>query len=334
LHRFDPMLSRKSASRGEFWSIVLAAGAGNRLASLTTDPVHGHIPKQYCSLEGGPSLLESALLRAWRVAGAARTVVVVAEGHAKWWCPIQSRWDGVRFVPQPLDRGTAAGLLLPLEEIRARDPGATVAVLAADHYVEDEVLLATSLRKALLHARRSGRIVLLGLEPDEEDGELGWILPSRSDRPRSRVAQFREKPGREVASLIDRGALINGFLMAGNLSAWLEILRERVPDVVAAFHAAGGHYSQIPRRDLSREVFEPAAGSLLVQRVPACGWSDLGVPSRVEKVLRGRTAPAGATTGGVPILARRFEAQRGAALAELPAGLDSDIAYRNFVELL
>ena len=45
------------------WALVLAAGEGSRLRALTT---HGGIavPKQFCSLQGGPSLLQEAILRA------------------------------------------------------------------------------------------------------------------------------------------------------------------------------------------------------------------------------------------------------------------------------
>ena len=39
------------------WAIVLAGGAGTRLASLTGAPGRQPVPKQYCSLHGGGSLL-------------------------------------------------------------------------------------------------------------------------------------------------------------------------------------------------------------------------------------------------------------------------------------
>lgn len=46
------------------WTLVLAAGEGTRLHSLTTCSSGTPIPKQFCSLFEGPSLLHEALKRA------------------------------------------------------------------------------------------------------------------------------------------------------------------------------------------------------------------------------------------------------------------------------
>ena len=46
------------------WALVLAAGEDSRLRSLTTVPSGTSIPKQFCSLHDGPSLLHEALQRA------------------------------------------------------------------------------------------------------------------------------------------------------------------------------------------------------------------------------------------------------------------------------
>jgi mannose-1-phosphate guanylyltransferase len=42
------------------WALVLAAGEGSRLRSLTTPPSGATVPKQFCSLYAGPSLLAEA----------------------------------------------------------------------------------------------------------------------------------------------------------------------------------------------------------------------------------------------------------------------------------
>src|SRR5215203_1225480 len=46
------------------WALVLAGGEGSRLRSLTTRPCGTSVPKQFCSLRGGQTLLEDALRRA------------------------------------------------------------------------------------------------------------------------------------------------------------------------------------------------------------------------------------------------------------------------------
>src|SRR5262249_40118573 len=53
----------REAAAMSTWALVLAAGEGSRLRALTTHRGVA-VPKQFCSLVGGPSLLEEAVLRA------------------------------------------------------------------------------------------------------------------------------------------------------------------------------------------------------------------------------------------------------------------------------
>src|SRR5580704_12456840 len=53
--------------RMETWVVVLAGGDGTRLSALTKTDAGDSIPKQFCSLDGGPQLLEEALQRAQRI---------------------------------------------------------------------------------------------------------------------------------------------------------------------------------------------------------------------------------------------------------------------------
>ena len=69
-------------------AIILAGGYATRLRPLTVNRAGISIPKQYCSLEAGPSLLREALQRAFTLVPRRRTSVVVAEQHAAWWSPL------------------------------------------------------------------------------------------------------------------------------------------------------------------------------------------------------------------------------------------------------
>ena len=55
----------------------------------------------------------------------------------------------MRLIVQPMNRGTANGILLPLLHIEARDPDARIVILPSDHYVRDESILVTALESAL-----------------------------------------------------------------------------------------------------------------------------------------------------------------------------------------
>ena len=60
--RHHAIVEPKAAmSGGNVWALILAGGEGTRLSSLTTTPGGLSVPKQFCSLQGGASLLEETL---------------------------------------------------------------------------------------------------------------------------------------------------------------------------------------------------------------------------------------------------------------------------------
>jgi mannose-1-phosphate guanylyltransferase len=284
------------------WAVVLAGGDGSRLKSLTRNSAGILVPKQFCSLQGGPCLLQNALQRALAVAPPRRICAVLAAQHRHW-------WEGLFMLPErnlivePHNRGTAHGILLALVQILARDPDACVVLLPADHYLRDEDAMAGSLSRVAELAKTNDRtIYLLGVEPDQPDTELGYIVPSSrrfSDRP-SQVARFVEKPDLETAkALLNQGALWNAFILAGSVWALLRLFDASFSSTIVALSHRAEHqvlfepaafdrwYAQLPSLDFSRDVLEGHEAYLQVLPVPRCGWTDLGTPHRIGRTLQG-----------------------------------------------
>jgi mannose-1-phosphate guanylyltransferase len=277
------------------WALVLAAGEGSRLRSLTRNEQGVALPKQFCSLQGGPCLLQEALQRAASVAPLQRICSVVAEQHRQWWAPLLSYLPEQNVISQPQNRGTAYGILLPLLRISERDPDATVVLLPADHYLRDEEVMAQALRRAaaLAHSDR-GSIYLLGVEPDEADTELGYIVPaSRSRDGTAGVLRFIEKPNAiRARTLVDAGALWNVFIMAASVRTLLGLFDIRFAAASAAMRGNEGAnldaiYENLRTLDFSRDVLQGRESILRVLTVPHCGWTDLGTPARVGRILEG-----------------------------------------------
>ena len=155
------------------WAVVLAAGDGTRLSTLTRDSTGAPVPKQFCSLSGGVTLLQQTLSRARAAARRERTATIVAQQHQRWWQHMDER-----TIVQPMNRGTANGILLAALTIARRDPAARLVFLPSDHYVEDESRLAAALKAASTKRIARGTLLLLGLEPSGADPELGYIVPS------------------------------------------------------------------------------------------------------------------------------------------------------------
>jgi mannose-1-phosphate guanylyltransferase len=289
---------------GQTWGIVLAGGEGARLGSLTADAGGQNVPKQYCSLRSGPSLLQEALARAAAVTDRARVCVVVAAQHHRWWAPELAGAARHNVIAQPQNRGTANGMLLALCCVLERDPLANVVVLPSDHYVRDEITLGSAVHRSLrsLRAREAG-VVLLGVAPEDADSELGYIVPAQpaaGNAPLG-VRKFVEKPRpQEAAALIAEGALWNAFILAAHARSLLDLLRDKDAALVERMRAAwqldthalarcsaiADLYRTLPTLDFSHDVAEGRESSLSVVQVPPCGWSDLGTPERVAKTLR------------------------------------------------
>jgi len=314
------------------WVVILAGGEGSRLRDLTTTALGTAIPKQFCSLRDGPSLLHEALDRARALTPLSNVCAVVAAQHEQWWRPQLRELPRENIIVQPLNRGTANGILLPLLCLLERDPSARVVLLPADHHVRAEAVFAQSLRRAVDEVQwDASEVVLLGLEPEETDPELGYIVPGSVDRGgMQHVAAFVEKPRLEEANeLIGRGALWNAFIVVAGAQALLALFARRVPDLVRAMRAAvrqdlesGGTaravenlYRELPTVDFSHDVLAGQTSCLRVLRVIRCGWSDLGTPERVARALLHKPprAPKGlALKSGFLNLAAQHERLRSA----------------------
>jgi mannose-1-phosphate guanylyltransferase len=105
------------------WAMILAAGDGTRLRDLSGDTHGGVIPKQYCTLHGGPTLLENTLRRAQGFAALEHISVVVAEQHHALWRRDLRALPTDNIVVQPRNCGSGNGVLLQLLRVCRRDPG-------------------------------------------------------------------------------------------------------------------------------------------------------------------------------------------------------------------
>lgn len=281
--------------RSERWTLTLAGGAGRRLASLT-----GGLPKQFWSVSGGGrSLIEETARRTAAFAPAGRRVTVVDRSHRVFVEALRTPKALGHVLYQPEDRGTAAGVLLGLTEILARDAGAVVLLTPADHGVVRTDLFHAGLQRGLAHVSgQAGRIVLFGIESTSPDGEYGWVAPEPMRRaPVGRcvaVREFVEKPpAPDVARLYHQGAVWNTMVLIARAQTLWEAFWRCLPDLVIPFAEArrqpaparqallDAEYAQLPSADFSRDLIEKTAGLDLYTWPIAMGWSDLGTPDRV-----------------------------------------------------
>jgi mannose-1-phosphate guanylyltransferase len=283
---------------GELWAIVLAGGDGTRLRRLVELLHDEPIPKQFATITGNASLLQTTLTRIAPLVPPERTVVVVNHEHELLARRQLTPWRGVHVLAQPRNLGTGPGLLLPLAYVHGQAPRAHVAIFPSDHYIPNPAPFLSGVRAAVAGAG----VALLGMAADRPETEFGWIVPDREPAGDLHpVARFVEKPAAPIARrLWQKGALWNSFVTVGRVESLWALARVHLPLQTGMFEATFARrgasassladlYSQLAPADFSRSVLEHAEG-LAVAEIENSGWSDWGSLDRIVQSLEGTAA--------------------------------------------
>jgi len=328
--------SRWAAVSPTLCGLVLAGGEGQRLHQFVARLRGDALPKQYVSFTGTCSMLEHTYRRAERMISRSRLFTVVNEAHLRFTevrTQLRDRDPGT-VVVQPVNRETGPGLLLPLVHLYRRYPNATVAVFPSDQFILEADRLMRHIR--LAHAvieKNPSALVLLGIAPDHEESDYGYILPSTTRDVTGwgiqTVRAFVEKPDVLGArDLIRKGALWNTMLMvfnAGTLLNWVEAIDPEVFQHFARIYDAIGTaaednvvraaYAQLRTVNFSKELLEPIVeknlGRLSVLPVTQVTWSDWGTEDRIVSSLSSiGKIPCGTRAAAVAARSRTIHSKR------------------------
>jgi mannose-1-phosphate guanylyltransferase len=289
--------------RESLWAIVLAAGEGKRLSTLTR-ALHGcDRPKQFAALWGGRTLLARTLDRTGAIIPRQRTIVVAPETCKTLAQEQLADYPGIKVVYQPCNRGTGAGVLLPLAHVLARDPGASVVIFPSDHHVDRENPFRDAIRRAVMATDLvPSRTALVGAIAESADTDVGWIDCLGHVGPLTvrtwGVHAFVAKPDASTAlELLRKGALWNTMIIASRGQSLWAMADRYIPGVswfFMAYRELIGHrgaedflhgiYPGLPVTDFCRDILQPAKGLAVTPMVNA-GWSDCGTPERLFRAM-------------------------------------------------
>jgi mannose-1-phosphate guanylyltransferase len=280
------------------WAVLLAGGDGVRLRDLTMRIVGDHRPKQFCPIVGGESLLSQTRTRLDPLFAGDRQVFVVCCAHERYYSKELADAEDSLVIAQPMNRGTAVGIIAALVQVIQADPDAVVGLFPCDHYYSDDELFRSTVTSATAAAEQFRQsLVIVGAEAEYAETEYGWIepglaVPDTTVRPLCRVNRFWEKPASPQArTLLQSGCLWSTFVTIGSAATFLELLGSQVPEVVHSVTRALANndlertYSRLPSLDFSRDILAHQANRLLVLRDSGSGWADLGSPDRVLGLL-------------------------------------------------
>lgn len=317
---------RRAADKAaQLCGLVLAGGEGQRLRPFVRRLRGDTLPKQYVNFSGSRSMLEHTYCRAGSSIPKERVFTIVNQQHLNFSevrDQLRDRHAGT-VVVQPINRETGPGLLLPLTYLLKRYPNAIVAVFPSDQFIleADHLMRHIQLAHAVVEQHPS-KLVLLGVTPDYEESDYGYILPSPAPDTSGwgihNVQTFIEKPDiLRAHELIRQGALWNTMLMvfhAATLFRWVSELHSEIHEHFVRIYdcigtGAEDEAIQTAYRDLntinfSKELLEPLVeqhpGRLTVLPVTNLTWSDWGTESRIINSL--------SKLGKVPCAAQKIAA--------------------------
>lgn len=147
---------------------ILAGGSGSRLWPLSRQ----HLPKQFLSLDGDVSLLQTTINRLSPVIDTKNILIVTQETLAKGEAyhallPYQSLFESV-------GRNTAPAIALAAAYLMSDGSDPIMVVLPADHIIKDEVRFHAHLKIAI-EAAESGKLITFGIQPTRPDTGFGYI---------------------------------------------------------------------------------------------------------------------------------------------------------------
>ncbi len=278
--------------------VILAGGSGTRFWPLSRTKT----PKQLMSVFGGRSMLQRTVERVLPLAPERIMVVtnsLQAEETARQLADLGS--FPVDVIEEPVGRNTAPAIALAAALIASRDPGATMLVLPADHYIRNEEEFCR-VAAAACQAAESGALVTLGIEPTRPETGYGYIEAdtAASGTGAYPVRRFVEKPdaARALEFLAAGNFYWNSGMFIWRVDAIRGELSRQMPELSAAIDTLqlGAGWDSASLRPQVERIYPGITGESIdygvmerannVLVIPASfGWSDVGSWSALPEVI-------------------------------------------------
>jgi mannose-1-phosphate guanylyltransferase len=278
----------------------MAGGVGSRLWPRSRKQT----PKQLLNLTSERTMFQEAVARLAPLFKPEQVFVVTSAGYVPAMREQVPELPSQNYIIEPCGHGTAPCIGLAALYLRRLDPNAIMAVLTADHFMENGELF----REALAAAGRlawQGRLVTLGIEPSFPATGYGYILRAEKlanfgSLKAYRVKRFTEKPDLPTA----RKFLASGrYYWNSGMFIWRVIdvmaefgrqmpeLHEQLAEIDAAIGAPREKeilervWQDVENQTIDYGIME---GAKKVAVIPVdIGWSDVGSWATLLDILPG-----------------------------------------------
>lgn len=178
----------------KIYPVIMCGGSGTRLWPASRPSR----PKQFIPLAGNRSLFQETVLRVAPLAASGGKLIVVGGVLHRALIVEQLEEIGVQahVLLEPEARDSAAAMAAAAAWTEREDAEGLNAFVASDHHIPDHAAFQNAVRIAATSAA-AGRVVTLGVSPNEASSAYGYIKPS--GRGLSIVDCFVEKPDAATA---------------------------------------------------------------------------------------------------------------------------------------
>ncbi len=279
------------------YGVILAGGSGTRFWPYSREMY----PKQLLKIFGDQTLIQATLSRIAPIIPSDGIYIVTNPQQGEqiqFQLPPSTK--GPHFITEPMGRNTAAAIGLAAMVLSKRDPEGVMAVLSADHFIQDKEQFLEVLLQGRSLAKK-GYLVTIGAKPTRPETAYGYIQkgePLSDGHGGSRVARFVEKPDRPTAEgYIKSDAFFwNAGFFIWKASCILEEIFKFMPELAAGLTKIKEALGTDQEEEILKEVY-PALPSISIDYgvleksdrlavIPAeMGWEDVGSWSALDEVL-------------------------------------------------
>jgi mannose-1-phosphate guanylyltransferase len=282
-----------------FYAVIMAGGGGTRLWPLSRQSR----PKQMLRLNGKDTLFQMAVNRLEGLFPPDHIYVVTVAEQAVQLQEQSPQIPKENYLIEPMPRGTASVVGLAAVALRQRDPEAVMAILTADHFIENEDQFRHLLETAYDVAQRN-YLVTIGIQPTFAATGYGYIqrgeyLPEYTNHEVYRVVRFKEKPNEELAQeFVERGDHDwNSGMFIWRIDRILEEIERWMPELMESLRKIDQVWNTSQRIDVIQSVWPKIKSQTIdygimeraekVATLPAkgLGWNDVGSWDSLFEVL-------------------------------------------------
>ncbi|MCB9800061.1 MAG: mannose-1-phosphate guanylyltransferase [Candidatus Omnitrophica bacterium] len=269
------------------WAVIMAGGSGTRFWPQSRQAN----PKQFLTIFGRKSLLEQTCERLGKLIPPSRIIIVTQEDKVTKVRRLLKRVPASQVIGEPVGRNTAPCAVLAADYALSKDPNAVIALLPADHRIEN----VSAFQKALKTAHTATRIrklpVTFGIKTASAHTGYGYLELDRVELKAEGVKVYRLKCFHEKPSLAKAKAYHRSprFLWNSGMFVWgagdlIRAAEEYLPQacLISRKILKGplkkrmkSFYPKMPNISIDYGLMEKMRGRILALPV-SFGWNDVG----------------------------------------------------------